>query len=86
MEKFLGTLLGIGFVIVVVIITTPLHVFGGWVAGHIIKFFCGYFVANGMNMLFGTDRFTAEILPLIGGCLGFIGSFFKVSTSSSSKK
>lgn len=66
-------------------ITAPLSIFFGWFLGLIIQFFCGQFVADGMNMLFGTTRFSPEVIPLIGGCLGFIGSFFKSSSSSSDK-
>lgn len=84
MSKFV-TFLGVILLIVVVsVILTPLYVFFGWLTGCIIQFFCGQFVVDGLNTLFGTTRFIPDHLPIIGGALGFVGSFFK--TASTSKK
>ncbi len=67
------------------VLLTPLGIFFGWVTGLIVQFFCGQFVADGLNLLFGTNRFTPDAIPLIGGALGFVGAFFKTTTSTSSK-
>jgi hypothetical protein len=67
-----------------VVLCIPLYVFFGWIMGHIINLFCGEFVTNGLNGLLGTDRFTRDMLPMIGGALGFIGAFFKSSSKSGS--
>ena len=60
--------------------------FWRWITGHILKWFIGDTVVSGMNYLFNTTRFTADMLPTICGTLGVIGSFFKSVSSGSSKK
>ena len=55
-------------------------------AHHILKFFIGDTVVNGMNYLFNTTRFTTDMLPTICGTLGVIGSFFKSSKMSTDTK
>jgi len=67
--------------IVLTIVLTPLGVFFGWVMGHIVNWFAGDFVARGLTVLLGRD-IGREMIPLIGGTLGFIGSFFKVHQAS----
>ena len=67
-----------------VIITPVLYYFFGWLAGVILEWLIGDTVINGMNYLFNTTRFTADMLPTICGTLGVIGSFFKSTASSSS--
>ena len=56
----------------------------------VLSYFCGWLigdtVVNGMNYLFNTTRFTTDMLPTICGTLGVIGSFFKSTSNSSSKK
>jgi len=86
MSKVLTWILGIGGVLLLVVLLAPLGVFFGWIVGHIIKFFCGDFVVNGLNLLCGSERFSPEMLPTIGGALGFVGAFFKSTSSSSGKK
>lgn len=68
--------------IVIFIIYPLLCYFFGWVTGHILKFFIGNIVINGMNYLFNTTRFTTDMLPTICGTLGVIGSFFKSAKMS----
>ena len=47
--------------------------FSDWIA----KVVFGTTLANALNTLFGTTRFTPDMLPLAAGALGWIGSFFK---------
>ena len=47
--------------------------FSAWIA----KVVFGTTLANALNTLFGTTRFTPDMLPLTAGALGWIGSFFK---------
>lgn len=47
--------------------------FGGWIA----KIVIGAKLAAALNILFNTTYFTAEMLPMIAGALGWIGSYFK---------
>ena len=56
--------------------------FGGWIASIVI----GDTLCNALNTLFGTLRFHPEMLPQMAGALGWIGSFFKATTSTSKKK
>lgn len=73
------TLLAIGLII----LGPVLYYFVGWVAGHILAWLIGDTVINGMNYLFNTTRFTADMLPVICGTFGVIGSFFKPTSASS---
>lgn len=81
-----GCLASVFALIVGIIICPVLYYFFGWVTGHILKFFIGDTVINGMNYLFNTTRFTTDMLPTICGTLGVIGSFFKSSMSTSMNK
>lgn len=70
-------IVGIIVFLVVVIIIQPallfwLGYFGGWLA----KLVIGTKLVTAINMVFGT-AFTADMLPMIGGALGWIGGFFK---------
>lgn len=69
-----------------VIVEPVLYYFFGWLTGVILEWLIGDTVINGMNYLFNTTRFATDMLPTICGTLGVIGSFFKSSSSSSSKK
>ena len=69
-----------------VIVEPVLYYFFGWLTGVILQWLIGDTVINGMNYLFNTARFTTDMLPTICGTLGVIGSFFKSTASSSSKK
>ena len=72
--------------ILLVILGPVLNYFFGWLTGVILQQLIGDTVVNGMNYLFNTTRFTTDMLPTICGTLGVIGSFFKSTTSSSSKE
>lgn len=72
------------FVVIVAVTTLvllffmPVINFGlAYLAGWILEVFIGDTVANGLNTMFNTDRFSADILPLFCGALGLIGSAFK---------
>lgn len=53
--------------------------FGGWLASITI----GGILCDSLNTLFGTLRFTSDMLPEMAGALGWIGGFFKaVSTTT----
>ena len=84
--KTAGCLASVLVLIVSIIICPVLYYFFGWVTGHILKFFIGDIVINGMNYLFNTTRFTTDMLPTMCGTLGVIGSFFKSSMSMSTNK
>lgn len=84
-KETVGCLTSVLALIVAIIICPLLYYFFGWVTGHILKFFIGNIVVDGMNYLFNATRFTTDMLPTICGTLGVIGSFFRSSMSSSKK-
>ena len=67
--------------IILVILIPLLHFAAGCLTGLILKWFVGDVVANGLNLLFNTTRFTSNMLPTVCGALGVVGSFFKTSIS-----
>lgn len=85
-EETAGCLASVLALIVAIIVCPVLYYFFGWVTGHILKFFIGDIVINGMNYLFNTTRFTTDMLPTICGTLGVIGSFFKSAKMSTGIK
>ena len=74
------------FLIVVIIIEPALLFWFGYFSGWLAKLIIGTKLVTAINMVFGT-AFIADMLPMIGGALGWIGSFFKsVSTASNNQK
>ena len=72
----------IAFLIVVIIIQPALLFWLGYFSGWLAKLIIGTKLVTAINMIFGT-AFTADMLPMIGGALGWIGNFFKsVRTAS----
>ena len=72
----------IAFLIVVIIIQPALLFWLGYFSGWLAKLIIGTKLVTAINMIFGT-AFTADMLPMIGGALAWIGSFFKsVRTAS----
>lgn len=86
MKETAGCLTWLITLALLVIVEPVLYYFFGWLTGVILQWLIGDTVINGMNYLFNTTRFTTDMLPTICGTLGVIGSFFKSTTSSSSKK
>lgn len=66
----------IAFFVVVIIIEPALLFWLGYFSGWLAKLVIGTKLVTAINMAFGT-AFTADMLPMIGGALGWIGSFFK---------
>ncbi len=85
MKKTAGCFGWLITLILLLIISPVLNYFCGWLTGVILQWLIGDTVVNGMNYLFNTTRFTTDMLPTICGTLGVIGSFFKSTSSSSSK-
>ena len=86
MKETAGCLTWIITLVLLVILEPVFYYFCGWLTGVVLEWLIGDTVVNGMNYLFNTTRFTTDMLPTICGTLGVIGSFFKNSSSSSSKK
>ena len=66
----------IAFLIVVIIIQPALLFWLGYFSGWLAKLVIGTKLVTAINMVFGT-AFTADMLPMIGGALGWVGSFFR---------
>lgn len=76
-------LIFISLLSIAVIIFSPVIAFGiAYFIGWIMSLCIGDVVANGLNMIFATDRFTPEVIPLFYGTMGLIGSFFKKSNGT----
>lgn len=80
-------ILGILFVVAVLLVISPFisywcAYFGGWIASITI----GGILCDSLNTLFGTLRFTPDMLPEMAGALGWIGAFFKAVKTSNSNK
>ena len=72
----------IAFLIVVIIIQPALLFWLGYFSGWLAKLIIGTKLVTAINMIFGT-AFTADMLPMIGGALGWIGGFFKLVHTAS---
>ena len=80
--KDVGVALGGCFLAIIMIFISPLLSFAiGYLVGLILSWCIGNTVANGMNILFDTTRFTPDLLPIVCGALGTVGSFFRTTTS-----
>ena len=76
----------IAFFVVAFIIEPALLFWLGYFSGWLAKLVIGTKLITAINMVFGT-AFTADMLPMIGGALAWIGCFFKsISTTSNNKK
>lgn len=78
-NKFLVSVI---VLIIMLVIEPVLYYFFGWITGHILKFFIGGTITNGLNYLFSTTKFTPEMLPMTCGTIAVIGSFFKNANHS----
>lgn len=67
--------------IMFIMLTPVLYYFIGWIIGHLLDWFVGDTITNGLNYLFNTTRFAADKLPMLCGTLNVIGSFFKSTTT-----
>ena len=75
----------IAFLVVVIIIEPALLFWLGYFSGWLAKLVIGTKLVTAINMVFGT-AFTADMLPMIGGALGWIGGFFKSINNVKNKK
>ena len=55
---------------------------GGWIA----KVTIGTPLTHSLNTLFGTTRFTPDMIPVMAGALGWLGGFFKTYNMRSNTK
>lgn len=81
MEKILKVIGGSVVFAGAIILIVPLSVFFGWIAGLIIKAFCGSLIANGMNLLFNTNRFSTDSIPVVTATLSVLAGYFRTSVN-----
>ena len=72
---------------VLILFAMPVISFGlGYLSGWILQITIGDIVTSGLNIVFNTDRFTPEMIPLFCATMGMIGGFFKSKLISRNKK
>lgn len=69
-------------IILQILIGPIINFIGGWLGGLVVQCVCSDTLVGGLNILFGTERFTSDLLPIICGTLGVVGSFFRNTTIS----
>lgn len=68
------------------LVFSPVITFGfAWMGGWILKVCVGNAIADGMNLMFNTTRFTPEFIPLACATLATIGKYFKSSQTNNNK-
>ena len=85
MEKILGTLGAAIAVAGAFVLILPLSILFGYIAGLIIKLFCGSLIANGLNLLFNTQRFVPDNIPMVTATLSVLGGYLKTSVTVKDK-
>lgn len=69
------------------LVFSPVITFGfAWLGGWILKVCVGSAIADGMNLMFNTTRFTPEFIPLACATLATIGKYFKSSQTNNNRK
>ena len=72
---------------ILMLFAMPVISFGlGFLSGWVLQITIGDIVANGLNTVFNTDRFTPEMIPLFCATMGMIGGFFKSKLINKNKK
>ena len=70
--------------LLILLVVQPLIYFLGWCAGWFAMVTIGDTLIKGINTIFGTG-FAKDILPTIGGVLGWVSSFFRITQNKSNK-
>lgn len=72
--------------IIGLLVFSPVITFGfAWMGGWILKVCVGTAIADGMNLMFNTTRFTPDFIPLACATLATIGKYFKSSQTNNNK-
>ncbi len=81
--SILSAIIGIiGLLVFNPVITFCFAWFGGW----ILKLCVGNAIADGMNLVFNTTRFTSDFIPLACATLATIGKYFKSSQTTTNER
>ena len=66
---------------------SPVLTFGfAWIGGWILKVCVGTTIADGMNLMFNTTRFTPDFIPLACATLATIGKYFKSTQTNNNER
>lgn len=69
------------------LVFSPVLTFGlAWIGGWILKMCVGSAIADGMNLMFNTTRFTPDFIPLACATLATIGKYFKSSQANHNER
>jgi len=65
------------------LVFSPVLTFGlAWLGGWILKVCVGSAIADGMNLMFNTTRFTPDFIPLSCATIATIGKYIKSSKTN----
>lgn len=85
--KNLGILVALVAGILALIFLYPiLAICVGYISGLIIKLCFGGLITNGLNLIFNTNRFTPDHIPMICATLAVLGSYFRAYQYNKDKK
>ena len=69
------------------LVFSPVLAFGfAWIGGWILKVCVGTTIADGMNLMFNTTRFTPDFIPLACATLATIGKYFKSTQTNNNER
>lgn len=72
--------------VITLLVFSPVITFGfAWLGGVILKMCVGDAIANGLNLMFNTTRFTPDIIPLSCATMATIGRYFRSTQTNNSK-
>lgn len=82
MKGFIAGLVAAIGIAALVFVSPLIGLLVGMFIGWVLELVTGTYVTDGLNIIFGTDRFTDASLPQITGTLGVIGGFFKAKLTA----
>lgn len=73
--------------VIALLVFGPVLTFGfAWIGGWILKVCVGTAIADGMNLMFNTTRFTPDFIPLACATLATIGKYFKSTQTNKNER
>lgn len=64
-----------------IILLIPMGALFGYFGGTILKLFVGGWVVDGLNILFDTNRFTVDKIPVLCSAMAVLGMYLRTSIS-----
>lgn len=82
----LGITVAAMFAVAVLLLIGPTMWFMfGYLGGIVLGWLFGGYVADGLNTVFGTERFTSNIIPFVTGTFAVIGMYFKSNQTNNNQ-